>query len=663
MNSLDAQKKITELRNQLAYHSDRYYNSDTPEISDFEYDKLYRQLENLEAQFPQFYDENSPTVKVGGKASAQFAQVEHKVQMQSLGDVFSKEELFAFIEKTNALAEEDIEYCVEPKIDGLSVSLEYINGVFQRGSTRGNGSVGEDVTENLRTVAGIPMNIHDAPPFLEVRGEVYMPTSNFIKLNEEREETSQPLFANPRNAAAGSLRQLDSKITALRGLSIYIFNIQRIEGKTFARHSEGLDYLRKCGFSVVENTAVVKGGENVYAHIEKIGEMRGELPYDIDGAVVKADLLTTREALGSTTKAPKWAIAYKYPPEEKETILEDIYIQVGRTGVLTPNAKLRTVRLAGTNVSRATLHNMANIKEKDIRIGDTVIVRKAGDIIPEVARSIPEKRTGEEKIFKMPETCPECGAPVVQTEGEAAYRCTDSTCPAQRLRNIIHYASKPCMDIEGLGPSVVKALVDAGFVKDVSDLYTLTYENALTLDKFAEKAAENLINAIEKSKTKGLEHLLFALGIPLIGARGAKLIVENMGNIENILTAKPEQLSVIPDIGDKMAESVVKYFENQDNKLLVMKLKSYGVNTTCQKKDTGDNRFAGKTSVLTGTLSGYTRSQAKEIIEGLGGKASGSVSKKTDFVLAGEEAGSKLDKAQELGVKIISEEEFTQMIK
>ncbi|MDP4118060.1 MAG: NAD-dependent DNA ligase LigA [Bacillota bacterium] len=663
MNIKQIEKRINELREKIAYHSNKYYNNDAPEISDFEYDNLYRELETLENEYPQFHDENSPTVKVGGSVSAQFSEVTHSVPMQSLGDVFSEEELKNFISRTNEALGEDTEYSVEPKIDGLSVSLEYSNGVFVRGSTRGNGTVGEDVTANLKTVSGIPMTIPDAPSFLEVRGEVYMPIKSFIALNEAREAAEEPAFANPRNAAAGSLRQLDSKITAQRNLSVFIFNIQQIEGKEFSRHSEGLDYLKQSGFSVVENRAVLKGAENICAHIQKIAEMRGEFSYGIDGAVVKADILELRKKLGSTTKAPRWAIAYKYPPEEKETLLEKIYVKVGRTGVLTPNAILKTVRLAGTNVSKATLHNMNNIREKDIRIGDIVVVRKAGDIIPEVVRPVKDKRTGDERVFEMPCVCPECGSKVVQIEGEAAYRCTGSNCPAQRLRNIIHYASKPCMNIEGLGEAVAAGLVEKNLIRDVSDIYTLTENEVMELDKFAEKSAENLISAIEKSKNAGLGRLLFALGIPLIGSKGAKLIAEHFGTIEAVMRAAAPEISFIDDIGDKMAESIVSYFENEANRALVSRLEQYGVNMVQEKRNTADLRFAGRTFVLTGTLSGYTRDEAKEIIEKFGGKAAGSVSKKTDFVLAGDEAGSKLDKAIELGVKVISEEEFKEMIK
>ncbi len=662
MNISQAEKRITELRELLKYHSQRYYNDDSPEITDFEYDMLYRELENLEAKFPQFASEFSPTAKVGGVASSQFSQVTHFVPMQSLSDVFSHEELKSFIEKTNLAAGKDIAYSVEPKIDGLSVSLEYINGYFVKGSTRGNGLVGEDVTENLKTVNGVPLFIENAPPLLEVRGEVYMPESAFIKLNEEREAADEPLFANPRNAAAGSLRQLDAKVTAQRNLSLFIFNIQQIEGKEFSTHSSGLDYLEKCGFSVVENRKVLSGADNIINYIEKIGEKRGELPYDIDGAVVKADDLQIRQYLGSTTKAPKWAVAFKYPPEEKETILKDIYIQVGRTGVLTPNALLETVRLAGTNVSRATLHNLQNIRDKDIRIGDTVIVRKAGDIIPEVSRSIPQKRTGNERIFEMPLYCPECGGVVMQVEGEAAYKCTSAFCPAQRLRNIIHFASKPCMDIDGMGPAVVSALVDKGMVKTVSDIYMLSFEQLLTLDKYADKAAENLLSAIEKSKSAGLARLIFALGIPLIGARGAKLISQHFKTIENIINASLEDISSINDIGEKMAESVVNYFSDEKNLELVRKLQKLGVITSDTSKVSEDLRFFGKTFVLTGTLPTYTRDEASKIIESFGGKTSGSVSKKTSYVLAGEEAGSKLDKAVSLGVPVIDEAEFLKML-
>ncbi len=663
MNIKDAEKRIRELRELIRYHSERYYNQDAPEISDFEYDRLYRELEDLEAEFPLLFDENSPTVKVGGAASSQFSEVAHTVPMQSLSDVFSFEELTDFLVKTEEAAGECIEYCIEPKIDGLSVSVEYISGILTRGSTRGNGTVGEDVTENIKTIKGLPHKIENAPEFLEVRGEVYMPEEAFVKLNEIREAAEEPLFANPRNAAAGSLRQLDSKVTASRNLQIFIFNIQQINGMEFLRHSEGLDMLEKWGFPVVQQRKVTTGVQNVIDHISKIGEMRGELPYDIDGAVVKADVLSLRKKLGSTSKAPKWAVAFKYPPEEKETLLEDIYIQVGRTGVLTPNALLKTVRLAGTNVSRATLHNLDNIRDKDIRIGDTVIVRKAGDIIPEVARSLPEKRKGTEKIFEMPETCPECGAPVTRVEGEAAYKCTGSNCPAQRLRNIIHFASKGCMDIEGMGPANVEALLDNGLITDVADIYSLKAHQLLTLDKFAEKASENLVAAIEKSKNAGLARVLFALGIPLIGSRGAKLIAQRFGSVENVINAGVEEISRIPDIGEKMGASVKKFFENEENLDLVKRLIAAGVNMTEEVAELSDRRFEGMTFVLTGTLPTYTRDEAKAIIESFGGKAAGSVSKKTTFVLAGDEAGSKLDKALSLGVKVIDEEQFNEMIK
>lgn len=663
MNINDAEKRIQELRALIRYHSERYYNQDAPEISDFEYDRLYRELEDLEAEFPLLFDENSPTVKVGGTASVQFSEVAHTVPMQSLSDVFSFEELTDFVVKTDEAAGEKVEYCVEPKIDGLSVSVEYVNGVLTRGSTRGNGTVGEDVTENIKTVKGLPHKIENAPEFLEVRGEVYMPEEAFLKLNEIREAAEEPLFANPRNAAAGSLRQLDSKVTASRNLQIFIFNIQQINGMEFSRHSEGLDMLEKWGFPVVQQRTVVTGAENIIDHISKIGEMRGELPYDIDGAVVKADVLAIREKLGTTTKAPKWAVAFKYPPEEKETLLEDIYIQVGRTGVLTPNALLKTVRLAGTNVSRATLHNLDNIRDKDIRIGDTVIVRKAGDIIPEVARSLPEKRTGNEQIFEMPATCPECGAPVARVEGEAAYKCTGTNCPAQRLRNIVHFASKGCMDIEGMGPANVEALLENGLITDAADIYSLKPGQLLTLDKFAEKASENLVTAIEKSKKAGLARVLFALGIPLIGSRGAKLIAQRFGSVENVINADVEEISSIPDVGEKMGASVKRFFENEKNLDLVKRLLDAGVDMTEEVAELSDRRFEGMTFVLTGTLPTYTRDEAKAIIEGFDGKASGSVSKKTTYVLAGEEAGSKLDKAISLGVTVIDEAQFNEMIK
>lgn len=653
------EKRILELRELIEYHNDRYYNKDSPEISDFEYDILLRELEELEQKYPQFADKSSPTKHVGGTKSDLFSDVVHSVKMLSLNDVFSHEELISFIEKTEEQVGK-IDFSIEPKIDGLSVSLEYENGEFVRGSTRGDGVTGEDVTENLRNVGGIPHFISDAPEFLEVRGEVYMPQESFEKLNAIREAEDKPLFANPRNAAAGSLRQLDSEITRHRGLEIFVFNVQQIRGETFTSHSESLAYLKNKGFKVVPETAVLKGAENIVQYINKIGEMRGEFPFDIDGAVIKVNNLELRDTLGTTTKCPKWAVAYKFPPEEKETTVEEIYIQVGRTGVLTPNARLTPVRIAGSTVERSVLHNIDNITEKDIRVGDKVIIRKAGDIIPEVVRSLPEKRTGAEIKFKMPDNCPVCGSPAVRVYGQAAVKCTGANCPAKILRNIIHFASRDAMDIAGLGPGVVKQFADNGILNDVADLYGITEEDVSILERQGEKSAENIVSAIAASKNRGLARLLFGLGIPLIGSRASKLIAEHFGDIDTLISASEDEISFIPDIGDKMAKSIVSYFSDERNLKLVEKLKSFGLDMTQEKAAQGI--FTGKTIVLTGSLENFTRSEAKLLIESLGGKVSGSVSKKTDFVVAGEEAGSKLAKARDLGVKVINEIEFTDIV-
>ena len=659
MQETEAQKKIRSLREQLLYHSDKYYNQDNPEISDFEYDAMLRELEELEAQFPQFDDENSPTHRIIGKVAEQFSPVEHTVPMQSLMDVFSKEELGEFLQKVETALGSAPAFCVEPKIDGLSVALEYENGVFSRGSTRGNGVVGEDVTENLKTVGGIPMKLQNAPAFLEVRGEVYMPTESFLALNARREAAEESTFANPRNAAAGSLRQLSSEVTRERGLRVFVFNVQQVQGKEFATHFESLDYLRACGFAVIDNIAVKTGLEDIYRHIETIGEARGNTSYEIDGAVVKLNDLALRETIGTTSKYPKWAAAFKFPAEQKETVIEDIIVKVGRTGVLTPNAVLQPVRLAGTTVSRATLHNIDNIRDKDIRIGDRVIVRKAGEIIPEVVASLPEKRTGEEKIFEMPETCPECGAHTLREEGEVAVRCQGSNCPAQRLRNLIHFASKGAMAIDGLGPAVIELLLEHDLIHDAADLYHLTAEQLISLERMGEKSADNLLAALEKSKSAGLDRVLCALGIRHIGERGAKLLAMHVPTMEQLMQKSEEALAAIHEIGGIMAKSIVNYFADEQNRDFIRRLAEAGV----QMHYTGEvveqkEAFAGKTFVLTGTLERYKRADAKKIIEGFGGKVSGSVSKKTDYVLAGAEAGSKLEKAQELGVRILSEEEF-----
>lgn len=662
MNLQEATVEIQQLREKLEQYNYEYYVMDNPTVSDFVYDKLLHQLIALEETYPQLKTPDSPSQRVGGEVLKGFDEVAHTVQMQSLADVFSKEELIEFDTRTRiALETEQVEYVVEMKIDGLSVSLEYENGRFVRGSTRGDGFVGEDITANLRTIPTIPLRLKEDLPYLEVRGEVFMPQNSFLKLNELRETTGEPLFANPRNAAAGSLRQLDSKIAAQRKLDIYIFNIQQIQGKTLHSHKESLDYLKELGFKTVSEETTVWGIDSAYAKIMEIGEKRGDLTFDIDGAVVKVDSFAQREQLGSTAKTPKWAVAYKFPAEQKESKLLSIALQVGRTGVITPNAVLEPVRIAGSTVSRATLHNEDFITDKDIRIGDTVIIQKAGDIIPEVVAVVTEKRNGTETIFKMPDVCPACGEPLYREPGEAATRCQSSNCPAQRLRSIIHFASKAAMDIDGLGPAVIEQLLEEGLIQDSADLYTLKKEQLLALERFGEKSADNLLAAIEKSKEQGLDRLLFALGIRLIGARAAQLLAAKFGDIDTLLSATAEQISQIDDIGEKMASSLVHYFAEAPSLLLLDKLRNAGLRMDYETTVVGDS-LQNKTFVITGTLPTLKRSEAKALIENHGGKVSGSVSAKTDFLLAGEEAGSKLEKAVALQITILSEEELFQML-
>lgn len=662
MNLQEATVEIQQLREKLEQYNYEYYVMDNPTVSDFVYDKLLHQLIALEETYPQLKTPDSPSQRVGGEVLKGFDEVAHTVQMQSLADVFSKEELIEFDTRTRiALETEQVEYVVEMKIDGLSVSLEYENGRFVRGSTRGDGFVGEDITANLRTIPTIPLRLKEDLPYLEVRGEVFMPQNSFLKLNELRETTGEPLFANPRNAAAGSLRQLDSKIAAQRKLDIYIFNIQQIQGKTLHSHKESLDYLKELGFKTVSEETTVWGIDAAYAKIMEIGEKRGDLTFDIDGAVVKVDSFAQREQLGSTAKTPKWAVAYKFPAEQKESKLLSIALQVGRTGVITPNAVLEPVRIAGSTVSRATLHNEDFITDKDIRIGDTVIIQKAGDIIPEVVAVVTEKRNGTETIFKMPDVCPACGEPLYREPGEAATRCQSSNCPAQRLRSIIHFASKAAMDIDGLGPAVIEQLLEEGLIQDSADLYTLKKEQLLALERFGEKSADNLLAAIEKSKEQGLDRLLFALGIRLIGARAAQLLAAKFGDIDTLLSATAEQISQIDDIGEKMASSLVHYFAEAPSLLLLDKLRKAGLRMDYETTVVGDS-LQNKTFVITGTLPTLKRSEAKALIENHGGKVSGSVSAKTDFLLAGEEAGSKLEKAVALQITILSEEELFQML-
>ena len=650
-----AQKRIKELVKIIKHHNDLYYNQDSPEIEDFEYDALMRELKNIEAEYPELITSDSPTQKVGGVALRLFSPVEHAVKMESLLDVFSFEELRNFGEKIDI---KKTKFSVEPKIDGLSVSLEYENGKFVRGSTRGDGNVGEDITANALQIKSIPKEI-DFNDFLEVRGEVYMPRSSFYELVERQELMGETPAKNPRNAAAGSLRQKNSAITAKRNLDIFIFNIQRIENKTFTSHIESLDFLKEIGFNVLPSYKACENIDEAINEVEIIGKTRGNLAFDIDGAVIKVDSLSYREELGSTAKYPKWAVAYKYPPEEKATVLREIEINVGRTGALTPTAIFDPIELAGTTVSRAVLHNEDFINSMQIGIGDTIIVRKAGEIIPEVLGV--KEHSSNYTPFKMPTVCPSCNAPVTREEGEAVIRCTNAECPAQILRHLIHFTSRDAMDIEGLGPAVLEQLLDSNLISDITDLYTLDADKVKKLDRIGEKSTANMLNAIENSKKNDLSKLIFSFGIRHIGAKAAKLISERFLNIDNILSASIEDLAQIEGIGEVLARSAFEFFSLAETREMIEKLKALGLNMQSLKK-TVDMRFEGKTFVLTGTLPTYTRSAAAEIIESFGGKVSSSVSKKTDFVLAGEEAGSKLDKANTLGVKVIDEAEFKSMI-
>ncbi len=657
---MDVLQEITALREQIQYHNDRYYNQDAPAIDDYAYDMLQRQLRALEAEYPEYQADASPTNRVGGVVSQKFAAVHHAYPLQSLQDVFSFEELRDFVQRVqNAVGA--AEYVVELKIDGLSVALEYENGIFVRGATRGDGIDGEDVTHNLRTISEIPMQIPNAPARLIVRGEVYMKQRVFAALNAERELQEQPLFANPRNAAAGSLRQLDSTIAAQRQLSIFCFNIQNAEELPLKSHTESLDYLKQLGFSVSPSYQVFADAGQVEQEIQRIGELRGTLGFDIDGAVIKVNDFAQREQLGVTAKFPKWAAAYKYPPEIKETQLQDIVISVGRTGVLTPNAVLTPVRLAGTTVSRATLHNRDFIRELDVRIGDVVRVRKAGEIIPEIVGVVQEKRSPDAQPFVMPKQCPVCGAPVFEDADEAAVRCTSAECPAQLLRNLMHFVSRDAMDIDGCGEAVLAALIAADFIHSAADLYTLTVEQVLQLERKKEKSAQNLIDSIAKSKSQDLSRLLFAFGIRHVGQKAAKVLSNVFGSLDALLAASAEELTDIRDIGQTTAESILLWREQEQSKHLIEKLRAAEVNFLGEKTAKSD-KLMGKTIVLTGTLTQFTRQQATALIEAQGGKVSGSVSKKTSYVVAGEAAGSKLTKAESLGVPILTEDDFRKWI-
>ena len=658
---MDVQKEIEKLRKEINYHSKLYYVYDAPVISDYDFDMLMQRLKTLESEHPELITPDSPTQRVGGQALSQFAQVHHQVPLESLTDVFSYDELFAFGERMDSLIPEEHNYTVEPKIDGLSMSLEYENGVFVRGATRGDGTTGEDVTENLRTVRSVPLRIDNAPERLIVRGEVYMSKAVFEELNREREIRGEPLLANPRNAAAGSMRQLDPKVAASRKLDIICFNLQFTSGEPFKTHADTLDAMRDMGFPVVQYK-VYDNIRDCVERIEWLGENRGELPFDMDGAVIKINSLSQRAALGSTAKAPRWAVAFKYPPEKKESRVIDIAVQVGRTGVLTPKVIVEPVRLAGTTVSAATLHNQDNIDRLDVRLGDTVVLQKAGEIIPEVVSVNYARRPEGTVPFKMPEFCPECGSPVVRDEDGAALRCTSPECPAQRLRNIAHFASREAMDIEGLGISVCESLINSGLVRSFADLYYLEAQSVSMLDRMGEKSAQNLIAAIEKSKRAGLARLLCAFGIRQVGQKASKTLAMHFRDLDALMSASEDELKAIPDIGAITAGFITEWFSLEQSKHQIRLLREAGVSFD-SRESIVDSRFAGKTFVLTGALENYTRDEASTIIERYGGKASGSVSKKTSYVLAGENAGSKLTKARELGIPVITEEEFAEMVR
>ena len=665
MNKKQAKERIEELRSLVEYHAKKYYDEDAPEISDFEYDMLMVELRNLEKEYPEFKSNQSLTQKVGGNVKEGFAKVTHEVPLQSLQDVFSIEEVIDYVKKIDEKAEENSiknrRYVVETKIDGLSAALEYKDGKFVRGATRGNGLVGVDVTQNLRTIKTIPMELPEKID-ITVRGEVFISKDDFEKMNQERQENDEELFANARNAAAGSLRQLDSKITEKRPLDIYIFNVQKIEGKEFNSHFEELEYLDKLGFNVNPVRIPCNSIKEIEDVIKKIGEDRENLTFGIDGAVVKVDDLKFREILGTTAKTPRWAVAYKYPPEKKETILKEIICQVGRTGVITPMAILEPVKVAGSTISKTTLHNEDFIKQKELKIGDTVVIQKAGDVIPEIVEVKKNKRTGKEIEFEMPKVCPVCGSEAAREEGEAAIRCTGIECPAKLFRNLVHFVSREAMNIDGLGESIINQLLERSLIENIADIYTLQFEEIASLKKNGKKFAQNLIDSINKSKENDLYRLITALGIRHVGTKASKILARKYKDIDNLMQATSEELGMINDIGPIVANSIREFFLQEQTIDLIQKLKQAGVNTKNLEEESNDNRFEGKIFVLTGSLEKYTRGEAANIIEKLGGKTSSSVSKKTDYVLAGEEAGSKLTKAQALGVTIITEAEFEKMV-
>ena len=658
-NLNELKKELKKLREEIEYHNRLYYEQDEPEISDFEYDKLTQRLRKIETEHPELVTKSSPTQKIGGKNKNIFSQVVHDVQMQSLQDVFSLEDVEEFVDKVHEEYGEDTKFSVETKIDGLSVSLEYENGILVRGSTRGDGFVGEDVTANIMQIKDIPhrLNTNDT---VEVRGEVYLPRKEFEKINEELLSKNKQQLSNPRNAAAGTLRQLDSELVKNRNLSIFVFNIQK--GMDFSRHSEGLDYLSKAGLKTIAVREVCTTKEEVISAIKKIGQMRDSLEYDIDGAVVKLDDIQIRQEMGQTVKVPKWAVAYKYPPEQKETTVLDISLQVGRTGQVTPVVILEPVRVAGSIISKTTLHNFDFMKEKDIRIGDKVLIQKAGDVIPEVDKVLKEKRNGTEKVFEIPTLCPVCGEILEKEEGEVALRCTNSECPAQIYRSITHFVSRDCMDISGMGEALVDTLIEKNLLKDVADIYYLKYEDIYNLDGFKEKSADNIISAIEATKANSLDKLIFGLGIRHIGKKASKILAENFDDIYSLMNASIEELNSLEDFGGIMAESVYNFFNKEETKKIIEKLANVGVNLKGSKKEKKSEKLLGKTICITGSFDNYSRDDITKIIEENSGKASTSVSKKTSLLIAGEAAGSKLSKANELGIEVISIDDFINMI-
>ena len=657
---MDVKKRMDELVSLINYHAKKYYTEDAPEISDYEYDMLNRELVSLEEQYPEYRSPQSPSLRVGGAILKGFEEVRHEVPLDSMQDAFSYDEIRDFDRRVRQTFT-DVEYVVELKIDGLSVALEYIDGKFVRGATRGDGTVGEDITENLKTVKSIPLTLYEPYPHrLIVRGEVYMPRKSFEELNREREENGENLFANPRNAAAGSLRQLDSRVTAKRNLDIFVFNLQLTDGKTPETHTESLDYMKSLGFRVSPYYNMFRAVDDVIDEIERLGEKREGLSFDIDGAVVKVNSLSQRKTLGSTVKFPRWQIAFKYPPEKKETLLEDIQINVGRTGVLTPLAILKPVTVAGSVVSKATLHNKDFIAEKDIRIGDTVVIQKAGDVIPAIDGVVLSKRPDNAAPFRMPEKCPVCGEPVAADADSPFVRCINSECPAQLMRNIVHFVSKDAMDIEGCGVQQIERFISCGLIASAADLYTLDFDKIRNMDRYGDKSAENLKNAIEKSKSNNLDRLVYALGIREVGSKAAKILCERFKTLDALIAADENQLVSVGDIGEITAENIIDFFRTPKNLELIENLRKAGLNFT-YVSDRVSDIFAGMTFVLTGALPSYTREEASAIIESLGGKTSSSVSKKTTFVLAGEDAGSKLEKARALGIRVIDEREFREM--